>query len=76
MQYDFPKMKEGGVKGRLKLFRKFIRFGDATSSSLSTFVKVAKSNQVTVGTRFVKVVTSIFEKKCDEEILAKFVDEH
>ena len=25
MQYDFPKMKEGGVKGRLKLFRKFIR---------------------------------------------------
>ena len=25
MQYDFPKMKEGGVKGRLKLFRQFIR---------------------------------------------------
>ena len=27
-QYDFPKMR-GGVKGRLELFRKFIRFGDA-----------------------------------------------
>ena len=26
LQYDFPKMR-GGVKGRLKLFRKFIRFG-------------------------------------------------
>ena len=25
-QYDFPKMR--GVKGRLELFRKFIRFGD------------------------------------------------
>ena len=27
-QYDFPKMR-GGVKGRLELFRKFIRFGRA-----------------------------------------------
>ena len=26
--YDFPKMR--GVKGRLELFRKFIRFGHAT----------------------------------------------
>ena len=29
LQYDFPKMKGGGVKGRLELFRKFIRFGVA-----------------------------------------------
>ena len=27
LQYDFPKMRGGGVKGRLELFRKFIRFG-------------------------------------------------
>ena len=27
LQYDFPKMMGGGVKGRLELFRKFIRFG-------------------------------------------------
>ena len=27
-QHDFPKMR-GGVKGRLELFRKFIRFGGA-----------------------------------------------
>ena len=26
-QHDFPKMRGGGVKGRLELFRKFIRFG-------------------------------------------------
>ena len=26
-QHDFPKMR-GGVKGRLELFRKFIRFGE------------------------------------------------
>ena len=30
MQYDFPKMWGGGVKGRLELFRKFIRFGTVT----------------------------------------------
>ena len=29
LQYDFPKMRGGGVKGRLELFRKFIRFGVA-----------------------------------------------
>ena len=30
LQYDFPKMGGGGrVKGRLELFRKFIRFGCA-----------------------------------------------
>ena len=29
-QYDFPKMRGGGgVKGRLELFQKFIRFGMA-----------------------------------------------
>ena len=29
-QYDFPKMRgEGGVKGRLEFFLKFIRFGGA-----------------------------------------------
>ena len=27
LQHDFPKMRGGGVKGRLELFRKFIRFG-------------------------------------------------
>ena len=28
VQHNFPKMRgEGGVKGRLELFRKFIRFG-------------------------------------------------
>ena len=27
-QHDFPKMR-GGIKGRLELFRKFIRFGRA-----------------------------------------------
>ena len=26
-QHDFPKMRGGGVKGRLELFRKFICFG-------------------------------------------------
>ena len=26
-QHDFPKMRGGGVKGRLELFRSFIRFG-------------------------------------------------
>ena len=26
-QYNFPKMRGGGAKGRLGLFRKFIRFG-------------------------------------------------
>ena len=29
LQYNFPKMSGGGVKGRLQLFRKFISFGDA-----------------------------------------------
>ena len=28
LQYDFPKMREEGVKGRLELFRKFFRFGE------------------------------------------------
>ena len=27
LQHNFPKMRRGGVKGRLELFRKFIRFG-------------------------------------------------
>ena len=27
LQYDFPKNEGGGVKDRLELFRKFIRFG-------------------------------------------------
>ena len=27
LQYDFPKMRGRGFKGRLELFRKFIRFG-------------------------------------------------
>ena len=27
-QHDFLKMRGGGVKGRLELFRKFIRFGE------------------------------------------------
>ena len=26
-QYDFPKMRGKGVRGRLEFFRKFIRFG-------------------------------------------------
>ena len=26
-QYDFPKMRAGGIKGCLELFQKFIRFG-------------------------------------------------
>ena len=26
-QHDFPKMRGGGAKGRLELFRSFIRFG-------------------------------------------------
>ena len=32
LQHNFPKMRGGGggVKGRLELFRKFIRFGLAT----------------------------------------------
>ena len=30
MQHDFPKMKGSGVKGRLKPFEKFIRFGTVT----------------------------------------------
>ena len=29
LQYDFPKIRGWGVKGRLELFRKFIRFGNA-----------------------------------------------
>ena len=29
-QHDFPKMRGGGIKGRLELFQKFITFGDAT----------------------------------------------
>ena len=28
-QHDFPKMRGGGIKGRLELFQKFIRFGIA-----------------------------------------------
>ena len=28
LQYIFPKMRGGGVKGRFELFRKCIRFGD------------------------------------------------
>ena len=28
-QHDFPKMRGGGIKGRLELFQKFIRFGRA-----------------------------------------------
>ena len=27
-QHDFPKMRGGGIKGRLELFQKFIRFGE------------------------------------------------
>ena len=30
LQHDFPKTSEEGVKGRLKLFRKFISFGIVT----------------------------------------------
>ena len=29
-QYDFPKMRGGGVKGCLELFQSFIRFGVRT----------------------------------------------
>ena len=28
LQHNFPKMRGGGIKGRLELFRKFIRFGE------------------------------------------------
>ena len=35
-QYDFPKMRGGGVKGRLELFQKFIRFGRAALPLLYT----------------------------------------
>ena len=27
LQHNFPKMRGGGAKGRLELFRKFFRFG-------------------------------------------------
>ena len=30
LQYNFPKMRGGGVQGRLEFFRKFIRFGSLT----------------------------------------------
>ena len=30
LQHDFPNMREGGVNGRLELFRKFIRFDVVT----------------------------------------------
>ena len=30
LRHDFPKMRGGGVKGRLELFRKFIHFGLVT----------------------------------------------
>ena len=30
LQHDFPKMRGGGVKGCLELFRKFIRLSDVT----------------------------------------------
>ena len=30
LQYNFPKMRGGGVEGRLECFRKFIQFGSAT----------------------------------------------
>ena len=34
MQHDFLKMRGGGVKGCLQLFRKFFRFGSVTWSSV------------------------------------------
>ena len=33
LQHDFRKIKGGGVKGRLELFRKLIRFGTVTCPS-------------------------------------------
>ena len=30
LQYNFPKMRGGGVKGHLEFFRKFIDFGTLT----------------------------------------------
>ena len=40
-QHDFPKMRGGGgVKGRLELFQKFIRFGRV----IHPFVKVNQNN--------------------------------
>ena len=47
-QYDFPKMREGGVKGRLELFRKFIRFGRGRLPLLwHPFLLVTPYHQVT-----------------------------
>ena len=48
LQHNFPKMR-GGVKGRLELFRKFIRFGGAghplaiksTDFTESDFLRIA-----------------------------------
>ena len=38
LQHNFPKMRRGrGVKGRLELFRKVIRFGDVRHSLANTF---------------------------------------
>ena len=39
-QHDFPKMRGEGVKGRLELFQKFIRFGTLTRP-LEKFFKEA-----------------------------------
>ena len=36
LQHNFPKMSGGGVKGRLELFRKFIRFGRGMRPLLET----------------------------------------
>ena len=38
-QHDFPEMRGGGVKGRLELFQKFIRFGWAILPLVEVLVK-------------------------------------
>ena len=40
-QYDFPKMRGGGIKGRLELFQKFIRFGIAALPLDQVLVQVS-----------------------------------
>ena len=45
LQYNFTKMR-GGIKGRLKLFRKFIRFGDVQHPYSLTHASSIQTNGV------------------------------
>ena len=54
-QHDFPKMRGGGGKGRLELFRKFIRFGEGMLPlSISIFFKSVDISTIDISYRYIE----------------------